>query len=80
MSKNQRPRWTTVGPADAFVAKYAGDGTLLSKRLLRSSKDASVSGLALSRGALFAGGTTGGTFPGKQVAGEGDAFLARLAG
>jgi hypothetical protein len=67
------------GNGDAYVAKLDGDGSITS--IWQLGTTATDSGVAVSfdhgRG-VFVAGLTGGTLPGQQSAGGGDAFVAWL--
>lgn len=70
------PGYTNMGEEDAFVRKYASDGTLLWTRQFGSLDFESVSGVSVGAGGeLAVAGTTYAALPGQTHLGGADAFV-----
>ncbi len=72
-----------AGGFDAFVARFAGDGTLTATTQLATAADDFADGVAVDdRGHPFVGGRSSGTLPGSPDANAGaeDAFFAVIVG
>jgi len=68
---------TNAGGVDAFLRKYAADGTYLWTREFGTSGYDSASGLAVDASGVYLTGATSGTFPGETNAGGYDAFVRK---
>lgn len=67
-----------VGSMDAFLVKFAPDGTRVWARLLGTSQDDAAVGVAIGiDGAVYISGATSGALDGQANAGGFDAFLAK---
>ena len=66
---------TNAGGSDAFVRKYASDGTYLWTREFGTSAADPAFGVATDASSVYVAGTTRGTFPGETNAGGVDTFL-----
>ena len=69
---------TNQGGSDAFVCKYDADGNLLWTRQFGTSADDEATAVSVHGGAVYVGGSTGGTLPGCSSQGGSDAFLLRM--
>ncbi len=66
---------TNAGGSDAFIRKYASDGTYLWTRQFGTSTADPAFGVAIDASSVYVAGTTRGTFPGETNAGGVDTFL-----
>jgi hypothetical protein len=66
------------GLADAYVARVNRDGTIVWLRQFGTSGTDEAIGIAVSDGAVYVTGATGGALPGNVNEGDSDNFVARL--
>ena len=69
------PGQTSKGSSDAWVRKFAGNGTVLWTRQFGTSGGDSVHGLDADASRVFLTGGTSGAFPGYAARGPSDAFV-----
>ncbi len=68
-----------MGGTDAFVRKYDSAGNVVWTYQFGTSGGDSVEAIAVDgQGNIFVGGSTNGTLPGQTLAGDYDAFIAKL--
>lgn len=74
---HELPGQTTLGSSDAFLRKYDLAGNELWTRQFGTSSVDQVWSIALTDGAVYVGGATGGTFPGQTNAGSFDGYVRK---
>jgi hypothetical protein len=73
------PRQTSKGGPDAWVRKFAGNGTVLWTRQFGTSGGDVVHGLDADASGVFLTGGTSGAFPGYAARGPSDAFVTSFS-